>query len=81
MAVSILMTAVVTVYYKMRRLIAKQHFDFVEYVRTLTVEQTAHLEECIHKIPAHPENITPVPVPPGPPGPAEPAIQDSTIVL
>lgn len=51
-----LLSAIVLGYYKLRRLIAKQHHDFLAYVATLTEEQTAHIEACIHKLPEHPEN-------------------------
>lgn len=71
-AVVILISAVIAGYYKIRRLIAKQHYDFIAYVKSLTDEQTSRIEACIHKIPSHPENSTPVDVVP---------VEDSTKVL
>lgn len=50
-----LLSTIILGYYKIRRLIAQQHAAFVAYVATLTAEQTAHIEACIHKIPSHPE--------------------------
>jgi len=43
-------------YYRIRRYLALQHKEFLDYLKTLTSEQTSYLEACIHKIPNHPEN-------------------------
>jgi hypothetical protein len=59
LSVATLGCAGVYAYYKIRRYIARQHHEFMDYLKTLTNEQTQHLEECIHKIPAHPENTGP----------------------
>lgn len=51
-------------YYKIRRYLALQHAEFIAYVESLTNAQTARIEECIHKLPSHPENQLPDPVNP-----------------
>jgi hypothetical protein len=43
-------------YYRIRRYLAQQHAEFIAYLQTLTVEQTARIEACIHRLPDHPEN-------------------------
>lgn len=55
-AVSILICAGIFFYYKIRRYLAQQHAEFLIYLNSLTEAQTTRLEECIHKLPEHPEN-------------------------
>lgn len=57
MTVVTLVCAGVYGYYKIRRYIAKQHIEFLQYLNTLTEAQTRHIEECIHKLPSHPETV------------------------
>lgn len=56
LSVATLGCAGIYAFYKIRRYLAVQHYEFMTYIATLTKEQTEHLEDCIHKIPYHPEN-------------------------
>lgn len=48
--------ALVYFYYRIRKYIAQQHAEYMAYISTLTANQTAHIEACIHKLPDHPES-------------------------
>lgn len=53
-----LLSTIILGYYRLRRLIAEQHVAYLAYVATLTDAQTKRIEDCIHKLPNHPESST-----------------------
>lgn len=61
-AMGLIATPLIFLLFKIVRSVLKEIFDLKVWIATyqsdLTSRQTAEIEECIHKIPGHPENRT-----------------------
>lgn len=66
-AAGLIIAPLTVLFFKALRGILKEIYDLKLWMATyqvdLTNTQTAHLEECIHKIPGHPENPDNVQIP------------------